>query len=147
MNSTKPSHLKLLTVGEPYLVEHREFWRHCGAGELRFQRCADCATWRHPPGPACPTCHSLRSRWELAPEGPELFSFTVVHHPAAPALKDVVPYNVAIVAFHAPGPLRLVSSVIDAAPEELRIGMPLALAWVRSADGQPLPVFRKGPSA
>jgi uncharacterized OB-fold protein len=141
----KPSHLQLLEVGEPYLVEHLAFWQHCAASELRFQRCADCLTWRHPPGPACPQCHSLRSRWDLAPAGPTLFSYTVVHHPAAPVLKEAVPYNVAIVAYPTPVPLRLISSVIDAEPEELRIGMALSLAWVRSADGWPLPVFRKGP--
>lgn len=140
---TQPSHLALLQVGEPHLLEHRTFWQHCAAGELRFQRCADCDTWRHPPAPACGTCRSLSSRWELAPDGAELFSYTIVHHAATPALKDAVPYNVAIVAFPAPGVLRLVSSVVDALPEELSIGMPLELAWARSADDQLLPVFRK----
>ena len=140
---TTSSHLALLSVGEPYLVEHRAFWEHCAAGELRFQRCADCGVWRHPPAPLCGACRSPRSHWELAPEGAELFSYTVVHHAATPALKSVVPYNVAVVAFPAPGPLRLVSSVVDAGVEELRIGMALELAWARSADDRQLPVFRK----
>jgi uncharacterized OB-fold protein len=137
------AHLALLAVGEPRLVEHRTFWQHCAAGELRFQRCADCGTWRHPPGPRCPACHSANARWEPAPDGAELFSYTVVHHPSAPALKDALPYNVAIVAFPAAGSLRLISCVIDARPGELVIGMPLALAWARSADGQALPVFTR----
>ncbi len=141
------SHLALLAVGEPHLLEHRAFWRHCADGELRFQRCGDCGTWRHPPGPLCPACRSSNARWDVAPEGPELFSYTVVHHAATPALKEALPYNVAIVAFPAPGPLRLISCVIDARPDELTIGMPLALAWARSADGQALPVFSKrGPA-
>ena len=138
------THLARLTVGEPHLVEHRTFWQHCAAGELRFQRCAECGTWRHPPGPRCPACHSANARWVRAPGGAELFSYTVVHHPATPALKDALPYNVAIVAFPAAAPLRLISCVIDAGPEELAIGMPLSLAWARSADGQALPVFTKG---
>ena len=139
----RAAHLARLAVGEPHLVEHRTFWQHCAAGELRFQRCAECATWRHPPGPRCPACHSVNVRWERAPEAAELYSYTVVHHPATPALKDALPYNVAIVAFPAAGSLRLISCVIDAHPGELAIGMPLALAWARSADGQALPVFTR----
>lgn len=140
---THASHLALLAVGTPRLPEQRTFWQHCAAGELRFQRCADCGTWRHPPGPLCPACRSANTRWDLAPEAAELFSYTVVHHAATAALKEALPYNVAIVAFAASGPLRLISCVIDARPEELAIGMPLALEWARSADGQALPVFTK----
>ena len=140
---TSPPHLARLSVGEPYLLEHRAFWAHCDAGELRFQHCTDCGTWRHPPGPSCPACHSLRSSWQLAPEGPQLFSYSVVHHPVAPVLADAVPYNVAIVAFPVAGTLRLVSTVVDVAPEDLRIGMPLELAWARSGDDRMLPVFRR----
>ena len=140
---TLPSHLALLTVGTPHLLEHRTFWQHCAAGELRFHRCADCGTWRHPPGPLCPACHSMNARWDLAPDGARLFSFTVVHHAATPLLKEALPYNVAIVDFPAPGPLRLISCVIDAPPTEIVVGMSLALAWARSADGQALPVFER----
>jgi len=140
-------HLARLTVGEPRLLEHRTFWAHCDAGELRFQRCTDCRSWRHPPGPRCPSCHSERAHWERAPERPWLFSYTVVHHAASSALKEALPYNVAIVGFPAPGPLRLISCVIDVAPGGLAIGMPLEPAWARSADGRALPVFRKRETA
>jgi uncharacterized OB-fold protein len=136
-------HLARLSVGIPHLLEHRAFWAHCAAGELRFQRCAECGSWRHPPAPRCPACRSALARWEAAPPRAELFSYTVVHHAPAPALQGLTPYNVAIVAFAAPGPLRLVSSVVDAAPAELVVGMPLALDWARSADAQALPVFMK----
>jgi uncharacterized OB-fold protein len=136
-------HLAQLRIGLPHLFEHRAFWAHCAAHELRFQRCADCGTWRHPPGPRCPACHSEQARWEEPPGPPQLFSFTVVHRAVAPALHAALPYNVAIVAFPAPGPLRLVSCVVDAHPDDLAIGMPLELAWARSADGHALPVFTK----
>lgn len=138
-------YLPVLDVGHPYLVEHLEFWRLCNRGELRFQRCADCSTWRHPPSPLCPACRSSQVRWDLVPDRAELFSYTVVHHAASPALKASVPYNVAIVAFESLGDLRLVSNVIDAAPDELRIGMPLRLIWQRVAAERQLPLFRKRP--
>ena len=39
------------------------YWAAARQRELRFQRCADCRRWRHPPGPLCPTCGSARSAW------------------------------------------------------------------------------------
>lgn len=144
MNTT---YLPWLDIAPPTLVEHLEFWRHCNNGELRFQRCAECGSWQHPPSPMCASCRSFELRWEPVPvHAPSLFSYTVVHHAASPALKDRVPYNVAIVAFEGMGDLRLISNVIDARPDEMRIGMPLELVW--QGDGERrLPLFRKRPAA
>ena len=35
---------------------HAEFYGFCARGELRFQRCKGCGTWRHPPRILCPRC-------------------------------------------------------------------------------------------
>jgi len=43
-----------------------EFYAHCAAGELRFQRCTACATWRHPPRVRCAACGSDEYEWALA---------------------------------------------------------------------------------
>lgn len=138
----KSIYLPELHIGRPHLPEHVVFWRYCAHGELRFQRCADCGAYRHPPAPLCPGCRSARSHWELAPDDAELFSYTVVHHAASTALKDAVPYNVAVVAFPSLGNLRIVSNVIDAAPAELKIGMPLILVWQPHKERR-LPRFRR----
>ena len=132
-------------VGRPHLAPHDVYWGHCAHGELRFQCCADCGAFRHPPSPVCPGCRSLQSRWELAPDDAELFSYSVVHHAPHSALKAVVPYNVAVVAFPSIGYVRIVSNVIDAAPAELEIGMPLVLTWQAWAGDRQLPLFRKRP--
>lgn len=140
---TSSPYLPLLDIGRPYLPEHLAFWAHWSRHELRFQRCADCNTWRHPPAPCCPQCGSMDSTWELAPERAELFSYTVVHHASAPALRAYVPYNVAIVRFPDLHGVKLVSNVVDAAPGELRIGMPLRLVWEVQPGGVVLPRFMK----
>jgi len=87
----------------------------------------------------------VQLRWELAPDDAELFSYTVVYHAASAALRNSVPYNIAIVAFPSLGNLRIVSNVIDAAPEEFKIGMPLALVWQHLHKERRLPLFRKRP--
>jgi len=137
-------YLPHLGVGEPTLPEHIAFWSHCSRRELRFQRCGSCQVWRHPPAPVCAHCGSHDMRWELAPTRGELFSYTVVHHAPSPLLRDAVPYNIAIVSFSDLGDVRLVSNVIDAAPQQLRIGMPLSLLWQEQAPGKWLPLFRSG---
>ena len=124
-------------------VEDAPFWDACKRRELVFQACADCGRVRHPPVPACPHCRSMRIDWRPAGTRGRLFSYTIVHHPVTEALKAHVPFNVAIVAFPDCQGVKLVSNVIDARPDEMRIAMPLDLVWQEAANGWPLPRFRK----
>lgn len=140
--TSKTSYLPDLgAIAAPQLPEHVRFWEFCARRELRLQRCAACTRWRHPPAPRCPHCGSPESTWELAPARAELFSYTIVHHASTPALRDRVPYNVAIVAFPELVDMRIVSNVIDVPPHELSIGMALQLTWQEQAPGRVLPLF------
>ena len=122
-------------------IDDRLFWEYCGARELRFQRCSDCGRFRHPPGPACPHCHSFRSDYVVARDEAELFSFTIVDHAAHPSVEAVLPYNVAIVLFRSFDNVRLVSNIVDIAPEDIRIGLRLHLVWEEAGNGTLLPRF------
>ena len=137
------SYLPALDIADVHLPAHREFWAHCQKMELRFQRCCACDTWRHPPSPVCASCHSDLYRWEVAPDTAELFSYTVVHHAASAAFRQHVPYNIAIVSFIGLQDIRIVSNVVDAAPEELVIGTPLRLVWQQDGAGRTLPRFER----
>src|SRR5215475_12106058 len=62
----------------------RFFWDALRDGRLLIQRCAKCATLRHPPRPMCPRCNSLE--WdtiESAGRG-EVYSFVLPRHPPWP---------------------------------------------------------------
>ncbi|MGE0799112.1 MAG: Zn-ribbon domain-containing OB-fold protein [Lautropia sp.] len=124
-------------------IDDKPFWAYCAARELRFQQCAGCGRFRHPPAPACPSCRSFASRWVRARDEAELFSFTVVHYAAHPDVESALPYNVAIVRFPSFDDVRLVSNVIDVDPAALRIGMPLRLVWEEAGSGMPLPRFAR----
>ena len=71
------------------------FWDGLKEHQLLIQRCASCATLRHPPRPMCPSCNALG--WDTVEasgrgDGPQL------RHAAAPAVpvsKD--PYIVVLV--------------------------------------------------
>lgn len=119
-----------------------KFWEYCDARELRFQSCSDCGEVRHPPVPVCPNCQSQYEEWVPASDDAELYTFTIIHHVNHPALEGRVPYNASVVMFPSLGNVRLVTNVIDAAPETLRIGMQLTLIWESPTEGRWLPRFK-----
>ena len=137
------SYLPADIPGPEPTIDDAPFWQFCAHQELRFQRCAECGLFRHPPSPVCTRCQSFKSEWLAAQDEAELFSFTVVHNPAHPSIGPALPYNIAIVLFPSFDNVRLISNVVDARPEELRIGMKLDLVWERAGNGGMLPRFRK----
>jgi uncharacterized OB-fold protein len=112
----------------------REYWERTARGELAFQRCADCGSFRQPPGPICGNCSSFASEWVQVDGRGTVYSWTVVTHPVHPALGDVVPFNVVLVEFpDAPG-VRLVTNLVDVPPEELRTGMAVDVVYERTPE-------------
>ena len=124
-------------------MDERPFWENCAKQRLTFQRCADCGHYRHPPTPVCGKCRSTRCEWGDAPEMGEVFTYTVVHHPSHEAVKPELAYNIAVVAFPELNGVRLVSNVIDAGPDDMRVGMKVRLVWEEHTAGVFLPRFRR----
>jgi uncharacterized OB-fold protein len=124
-----------------YLPHERGFAAACFERRLGIQRCLDCGRFRHPPQPRCAHCRSDRSDWaEVAGTG-EVYSWTVVWHAANPALRGSVPYNVVVVLLDGTDGVRLVSNLVDVAPEDLRVGLRVELVWERRGEID-LPCFR-----
>lgn len=113
------------------------FWDGLRRRELLIQRCADCGRLRHPPGPACPACHSLR--WDTLAAGGRaaLYSFVVSHHPQLPALPHPNPIGLVELAEGT----RLVAGLTGVQPQDLRVGMALQLDFLEDGD-LVLPVFK-----
>ena len=124
-------------------MDERPFWDNCAQRRLTFQRCTDCGRFCHPPIPVCPHCQSTRRQWDDAPETGEIYTYTVVHHPAHPDIGPHLPYNVVVVAFPECDGVRLVSNVIDVPPDELQVGLRVRLAWEAHGEGVYLPRFRR----
>ena len=117
-----------------------EFYAFCARGELRFQRCAGCGAWRHPPRVLCAACRSNQWSWELSSGRGEVFTWTVVHQPLHPAFVDDVPYAV-VVAELEEGP-RLVAGLRELAPSELALGLPVEVVFEPRTETVSLPCFR-----
>ncbi len=139
MDQTKPS--TDLKRRLPLLRGYtKEFYQWCRDGELRFQRCRDCGTWRHPPRPMCGSCHSILWEWAPTTGKGKVHCCTVVYQALDAAFADDVPYVAAIVELDE-GP-RLATWVTGLPPDQLYVGMPVEV-WFDPLDDQAaLPKFR-----
>jgi len=126
-------------------IDDAPFWNAAAAQHLMFQRCADCGLHRHPPSPMCPRCQSAHIEWTEAPARGTLFSYTVTHVAPHPALRDFTPYVVGLVAFPTLDGVRLVTNVVGAEPDELRIGAEVELVWQPLGADLHVPRFRLVP--
>ena len=120
-----------------------EFYAHCARGELRLQRCAACAVWRHPPRVRCARCGSDQWQWERSSGRGIVYSWTIVHQALVPMFAEDLPYAVVVVELEE-GP-RLVTAVRGIAPQALRIGLPVEVAFAPVSDTMALHWFRPRP--
>ena len=111
------------------------FWDGLEEGEFRIQRCTGCGRLRHPPGPACPACHSLGWDFVVSSGNGTVHSFIVAHHPKSDMFP--IPNPMALVTLDEG--TRLVAG-FDGTPA---IGMRVEAYVVRRADSAPLPRFRE----
>lgn len=117
------------------------FYAHCARGELHFQRCEQCAGWRHPPRPMCPLCHSGRWEWLAATGRGRLHSWTIVHQAFHPAFAPDVPY--AILLGEMKEGVRLIArlSKRDAPNVRLALDLPLQVEFEAVSNEIALPIF------
>jgi uncharacterized OB-fold protein len=117
------------------------FYEAAQRGELRFQKCAACGTFRHYPRPACPRCLSRQCTWELASGRGTVYTWTIVRGPTLPAFEHKLPYNVVDVLMDEG--VHFVSEVLDCAPEEITAGMRVQAVFVPVSDEITLVKFQR----
>ena len=125
--------------------DNQTFWDYLNQGELRIERCAACGTMRHPPRPMCAECQSYEVEWVRVSGRGSVYSYIVTHQPIHPALVDKVPFATVIVELEE-GP-RLTTNLVDVAPAEIAIGMPVEVVFQRMNDQITLPLFRRAAAA
>jgi len=114
------------------------FWEGTARGELRIQKCGGCGELRHPPGPMCPSCDETKPEHVVASGLGEVYSYVVHHHPPVPG--HTLPFVVALVEL-AEG-VRLLAELVDTEPDDVRVGLPVEIAFRRVDDELTLPVWR-----
>jgi uncharacterized protein len=114
------------------------WWDAVARGELPIQRCRACGVLRHPPRPMCGACQSVE--WDSIPAkgGGSVYSYTVLHHPKFPGYD----YPLVCAVIELDEGTRIVSNLVDCPPDQVRIGMRVALRMEAVDDTMTLPLFR-----
>jgi uncharacterized OB-fold protein len=118
--------------------DNQFFWEGAAKGQLLIQRCTECGKLRHPPGPMCPSCHSLKWDTVAASGRGTVHSFVVMHRPAIPPFETPNP----IVLVDLEEGVRLVAGIGGIAPEKIAIGMPVEVEFPEVEPGYFVPNFR-----
>ena len=114
----------------------RGFWEGSRNRELHIQRCSDCKVLRHLPSPMCPHCHSLKYDWAKMSGRGKVYSHVIVRQPVHRALreKEQTPYNVCLIELEEQEWLRVLSNVLNIAPEDIHIDMPVEVTFMPTVD-------------
>ena len=124
--------------------ETEHFWSGAKAGELRLQRCSECAEVYFPPRPFCPKCISREVEVFAASGEGSLHSYVINQRPH-PAFDG--PYAIAIVEL-AEGPRMMTNLVnVEQTPEALILDMSLRVAFTPLTDDISLPYFEPASAA
>ncbi len=119
----------------------QQFYTHCKNHELRFQRCTKCGVWRHVPRAMCAACGSWDWEWAKSSGRGKVFTWTVVRRPMHPAFASDAPYAPVVVELDEG--VRMVSWLVDVAPDDIRKGMPVEVVFDAVTPEVTLPKFRR----
>jgi len=117
------------------------FWEGARQQRLMVQRCEACRSMQYPPDVACIRCQSTQLEPTQVSGRGTLYSYAVVDRAYHAGFVDAVPYTVALVELVEQSGLRMITNIVDAEPEQLRVGMDLDVVFERRR-GMVLPQFR-----
>jgi len=113
------------------------FWDGAQEGKLLLQYDPDAGKYQFYPRPISVFSGRRNLEWREASGKGTVYTYTVSHK-APPPLKHVTPFVVVTVELLEG--VRIMTNLINCSLEEVRIGMPVRLAWVKAGDIN-FPVF------
>jgi hypothetical protein len=107
----------------------RPFWAAAARGVLAVTRCDLCARYVWYPDGRCRHCGGDRLTWTAVSGRGKLFSWSVVHRAFIPQLADLVPFVTGLVEIDEDPAVRIVTRIVDCAPETLAVDMPVRVVF------------------
>jgi uncharacterized OB-fold protein len=87
----------------------------------------------------CPHCNETKPEYVVATGLGEVYSYVVHHHPPVPG--HTLPFVIALVELEER--VRFMAELVDVAPEEVEIGLPVRIDFQRVDDELTMPVWRR----
>ena len=96
-----------------------------------------------PPQPRCFNCQHDGFEWVDLPGTGTIYTFTVVRHPLAPHLADVVPYVSGVVELDGTqgAGARLIANLVDVDPDTVAVGDKVRVVFDKVSDTFAAPRF------
>ena len=120
--------------------ESRPFWEGCKRGVFLLQYCEACQRYQFYPRLYCMQCGADALSWKQASGRGVIYSYTIIRQNKSPEFVHDTPYNIAIIQLEE-GP-RLMSNIIDVAPDALRVDLPVMVVFDSVSDTISVPRFR-----
>jgi uncharacterized OB-fold protein len=120
--------------------ESKGFWEACQRHELYIQQCHACGARRYYPRALCPACLSAGTEWVLSSGRGTVYTYTVTYQNQSAGFRDELPYVLAYVELDEG--VRMLTNIVGCAPDEVRIGMPVEVAFEDVTGEMTLPKFK-----
>ena len=103
-------------------------------GTIQIQFCEDCGHAQHPPDDICYACQGTNLVFAPCPGTGRVESCARVHHPIHPALKERVPYVIAIISVDGAPGCNVQGNVINCPAESVEIGQKVRAVFEEAED-------------
>jgi uncharacterized protein len=126
-----------VALSDPYADDVTQpFWTAALEGRLAAPKCRSCGMFVLPPQPRCFNCQHDGFEWVDLPGTGTIYTFTVVRHPLAPHLDEVVPYVSGVVELDGTqgAGARLITNIIDCDPETVAVGDKVRVVFDKVSD-------------
>jgi uncharacterized OB-fold protein len=132
------------TTGIPPAVteETQPFWDAAREGRLLVEHCPACGTSSFPPRGTCRACRSRETTFVEVTSAGHVYSYTVNHQRWRPDLE--VPFAIVLVEFADHPGVRVPGRLRGCPPDEVAIGMTVAVGFEPGPEGFAIPSFVAG---
>jgi uncharacterized OB-fold protein len=130
---------------DPFADESTQpFWDAALEGRLVTSKCTQCGTCILPPQPRCFQCQNDTFEWVELPGTGTIYTFTVVRHPLAPQLAEVVPFVSGVIDLDGTqgAGSRMIANIVDVDPVTVKIGAKVRIQFDKVSDTLAVPRFR-----
>jgi hypothetical protein len=108
------------------------FWDAAGKGQLLVKKCTSCGKPHYYPRAICPFCFSDKTEWLPVKGTGTLYTHSTMR-------RTPTPYTIAYVTLDEG--VTMMTNVVDADPDKLKIGQRMKVVFKASDGGPPVPCF------